>query len=295
MPQFLGLDVGGSATRWTLVDARGDIQSSGEVPGFSAGIELSTVLASAQSSFAQIRGQFSGVSSVAAGITGLSRGSETASHIAHLIADIFAVRDVNVMSDIELQHRAHFKPGQGIVVYCGTGSIAGHVNVTGQLMTAGGRGVLIDDAGGGYWIATSGLRTVFRLEDRTPDEGWSTPLGRSLSILLGGTQWPHVKTAIASRSRGEIALLARGVAEAARLGDPLALGILRQAGAELALIADMLLDRVGFQPIVLTGRASELHSEIVTAMREVLPQIVISQRFAEASVAAARIAHGRSA
>jgi glucosamine kinase len=292
MPRFLGLDVGGSATRWTLVDSRGDIQASGEVAGFSAGLPLPNALASAKLSFDQIRRQLDRVQSVTAGITGLNRGSDAASQIAHLIADIFTVRDVNVMSDIELQHRAHFPPGRGILVYCGTGSIAGHVSASGQLQTAGGRGVIIDDAGGGYWIATAGLRTVLRLEDRSPHDGWSTQLGRSLSILLGGADWPTVKTAIASRSRGEIALLARCVADAARKGDPLAIGILRQAGAELALIADMLFDRVGFQPVILTGRASELHGEIISAMREALPHATIAQRFADASVAAARIAHG---
>jgi glucosamine kinase len=294
MQGFLGLDVGGTATRWTLVDDKGNIRSAGESAGFSAGNKIEDVLSSASSSFNDIKRHLHSIQSVTAGITGLSRGSDIAALLARMIADTFGVLDVNVMSDIELQHRAHFAPGTGIIVYCGTGSIAGHVRANGNLVTTGGRGVTIDDAGGGYWIATSGLRTVFRLEDREPDSGWSTPLGRSLSILLGGTEWPVVKTAIASRSRGEIALLARCVADAARKGDPLALGILRQAGSELALIADMLLDRVGFQPVIITGRASELHGEIVLAMREVLPHVTITQRFAEASVAAARIAQGQS-
>jgi hypothetical protein len=42
----------------------------------------------------------------------------------------------------------------------------------------------------------------------------------------------------------------------------------------------------------LTGRASELHAEVLLSMREALPHINISQKFAEASVAAARIGQG---
>jgi glucosamine kinase len=294
LPQFLGLDVGGSSTRWTLIDDYGHVNASGQSVGFSAGSSIVDVIASASKVFAEIKQHFDVVQSVAAGITGLSRGSETAASLARMLADVFSTSDVSVMSDIELQCRSHFAPGRGILVYSGTGSIAGHMSSGGRLSTSGGRGVNIDDAGGAYWIATAGLRTILRLEDRSPSAGWSTPMGLSYAMMLGGSEWGHIKTVLASKSRGEFALLARCVADAGRKGDPLALGILRQAGSELALLADMLIDRVGMQPIILTGRASELHSEILMGMREALPDIQVVQKFAEASAAAARIAQGHT-
>jgi glucosamine kinase len=292
LSKYLGLDVGGTSTRWTLLNHLGEVSSKGEAKGFSASSSLKDVLEAASASFNEIKEHLGSVQSITAGITGLNRGSDVACALARVLSQTFSVTDVSIMSDIELQFRTHFKPGIGIIIYCGTGAIAGHVSKDGLLSTAGGRGVIIDDAGGAYWIAVAGLRTILRLEDRSPHAGWTTPMGRSMGLSLGSTDWSQVKEAVASKSRGEFALLARCVADAARKGDALAVGILRQAGAELALIADMLIDRIGLQPIILTGRGSELHSEILIAMKEALPNVQITQTYAEASDAAARIAHG---
>jgi glucosamine kinase len=286
--------VGGTATRWSLVDGAGDVKATGEAPGFSASSALPDSIAVAEDILSSIRKQLGQIQAITAGITGLSRGSDMAAALARVMANIFEVRDVSLMSDIELQCRAHFKQGEGILVYSGTGSVAGHVTHTGRLETAGGKGVRIDDAGGSYWIAAYGLRTILRLEDREFNLGWGSPMGQSMALMLGSSDWATVKSRIASMDRGAFATLARAVADGARKSDPLALGILRTAGAELALLADMLVDRIGRHAVVLTGRAAELHPEIVISMREALPHCRVEQKFMEASAVAARLAFSGS-
>ena len=69
-------------------------------------------------------------------------------------------------------------------------------------------------------------------------------------------------------ARGAIGQLALAVAEAATLEppDPQALRILRQAGAELARLVLALTGRIGARPLVLAGRAFDLHPALEDAL-----------------------------
>jgi glucosamine kinase len=273
-PLCLGLDVGGSATRWCLTDQRGKLVRRGETVGFSGHLLQEDVRIKAEQALDSIRQQTGPVARIAAGVTGLSRHTEQSRLLHALMRDRFGSRDIALMPDIALACLTAFPRESGILIYAGTGSIVASRRSDGALEIAGGKGVLIDDAGGGYWIAVAAMRSVLRQEDTLPGSGWITPLGQALCSALGipagGTDWPVVRQAFYALDRGGIARLAMAAGVAAHKGDACALQILHSAGVALAGFASMLLDRVGRLPVTLTGRAAALHPMIADSVERAL-------------------------
>jgi glucosamine kinase len=290
LARYLGIDVGGSATRWHLADHAGGAALSGWDIGFSGHIYRPDVLALAEQAIEAMSQRTGRVDAIVAGITGLSRDTPEAKRLHELLAKAFGTSAITLMSDIELACRTVFAPGTGILVYAGTGSIAAHVMADGTIVTAGGKGVLIDDAGGGYWIAIRALRVILRAEDTMTGSGWSTSLGQFMAETLGGNDWPAVRQAVYGRERGDIGMLALPVARAADMGDSTALAIMSGAGRELAGLARMLEGRIGPHPIALGGRAAGLHPALFQGLRDVLPDRELSHIRVDAAAGAAQLA-----
>lgn len=300
----LGVDAGSTATRWALADAQGVLRAEGEAPPVS-GLQL----AAGEAGVAAVDAVFAGiaaalpradrVSAVWAGLTGFDAAA--GERLAALLARHFGIerRALRAMNDIELLCRSHFGNGPGgggIVVYAGTGSIAARLEPDGTLARAGGRGPLIDDAGGGHWIAAQALRQLWRDEDARPGGSLRTPLARHVYARIGGTDWAACRAFVYGASRGELGTLALAVAEAARDGDTFAEALLRLAGAELARLANVLIARTGPQPVGLAGRVFELHPVIEEALREALRSLTVEvRRLDEAPHRAAAKAAAREA
>jgi N-acetylglucosamine kinase-like BadF-type ATPase len=135
------------------------------------------------------------------------------------------------------------------------------------------------------------LKAILRKEEESPGEGWTSPLGKRLANALGGTEWDVVRAFVYGGDRGRIGQLARAVADAAEADDFLSLHILRDAGKELARLANSLAKRVGPRPIALVGGGTRLHPIIAAAFRAELqvPVDVISNDV-DAAMTAARLA-----
>ncbi len=270
-PCALGLDVGGSAARWKLVDVGGTV-ATGVAPGFSAarlhteagraevGQRLDPV---AQGVAAQAPGRR--VAALVAGVTGVGAGS---ADMAAMLAAAFAVPApaVRVVSDVEIAYRAALAPGEGYLVYAGTGSIAAFVDAGGVLHRAGGRGVALDDGGGGYWIAREALRRLWRREDEQPGAWHASTLARRLFAIVGGDSSIFAARFLMERDRGEIGMLAVEVAACVET-DEMASAIMADAGEELARLANAMVARYGPRPVVVAGRAAQLHSRIEAGMQ----------------------------
>jgi glucosamine kinase len=230
------------------------------------------------------------VTAILAGVTGLSSQSPEAQQLSQMLQRHFEAQHITVMSDIELAHRAAFPAGSGILVYAGTGSIAACRTEDGALVTAGGKGVLIDDAGGGYWIGVRGIRAVLRAEDHRPGSGWSSPIGEALRAHFRATDWPSIRSTFYALDRGGVGRLALAVMVAAEQGDPTALSILGKAGDELAELAGMLRSRFSNHPVTLAGRAGLMHPAIADAMRQKLGSLTLAaEGEGAAAIAAAQL------
>jgi glucosamine kinase len=291
----LGLDAGGTQTRWALADGAGTVRAEGSVAalsGFQLDSEAGRV--QVQAAFADIAHAAGPVRAVVAGITGFD--ATQLPLLCAIAAQAFAVPHsaVQAMNDIELACHAAFAPGAGYVVYAGTGSVAAFLDAQDQLHRAGGRGVLIDDAGGGHWIARQALRQVWRAEDESPGAWRSSALAAHVFDHVGGSDWLHTRRWAYGASRGELGSLALAVAAAAT-EDPVAMALLQDAGLELARLARAMLQRFGTRPIALGGRVFDLHPAIENSLRAALSSHTAWHRLTTpAHHAAARLAATRT-
>jgi len=288
----LGIDVGGTQTRWALLQGSGVILAEGQVPGFSALDLQGPGRDRAVAAMVELGRSVLAVGSpvrVHAGLTGFGSFS---GDLARLLADPLGLPEaaVTLSSDLETAYLGLFAPGEGYLVYAGTGSVAAFIDAEGALHRAGGRGVIIDDGGGGYWIAREGLRRIWRAEDERPGAWRDSALAQELFEQIGGVDWAQTRTFVYLSNRGEIGRLALAVARAADR-DPVAAGILRAAGTELARLGRALIGRHGPRPVTLSGRAATLHPLVPDTMREGLPAgTPFELRASRSDHAAARLA-----
>ena len=289
----LGIDAGGTQTRWALATVDGVIVADGAVEGLSA-LQMSSEAgrAAVHATFATLCKQVLAVGqprAVVAGLTGFG-GDDVV--LAQTLAALLALdaAHVSLGNDIEIAYRDSFEPGEGYLVYAGTGSIAAWIDAEGVFHRAGGRGVLLDDGGGGYWIAREALRHIWRCEDEAPGSWQASPMAGAVFAHIGGSDWSLSRAFMYGQDRGAIGRLALAVAASAD-ADPLALDILQRAGQELARLALALTARHGPRPVVLAGRAAQLHPAIAVAMRAALPvSLQMEQKVARSHEAAAKVA-----
>jgi len=289
----LGIDAGGTQTRWALATVDGVIVADGAVEGLSA-LQMSSDAgrAAVHATFTRLCQAVLAVGqprAVVAGLTGFG-GDDVV--LARTLATLLALdaASVSVGNDIDIAYRDSFAPGEGYLVYAGTGSIAAWIDADGGFHRAGGRGVLLDDGGGGYWIAREALRHIWRREDEAPGSWQSSPMAGAVFAQLGGSDWSLSRAFMYGQDRGAIGRLALAVAASADT-DPLALDILQRAGQELARLALALAARYGPRPVVLAGRVAQLHPAIAAAMRAALPvSLTMAQKVARSHETAAKLA-----
>lgn len=268
-PLGLGIDAGGTRTRWALATPAGELVAEGSVSGISA-LQLAT-----RSGQQAVRDTLSALATevqavgrprqVHAGLTGYGGVDEP---LAGWIREPLGLpaAAVNLVTDIEVAYLDVFNPGEGYLVYAGTGSIAAFIDEAGTFHRVGGRGGVIDDAGSGYWIAREALRQVWRAEDEEPGAWPRSPLAREVFEHVGGADWPHSRAFAYGVDRGEMGKLALAVAAAAAT-DPAALRLLDAAGQELGRLARLLVQRFGPRPVALAGRVFQLHPVLEQSCR----------------------------
>lgn len=289
----LGLDVGGTASRWVACDTDGQVVARGSVGGATAHVfnpaerqRLGTALGQVAEAVAAAGLEPIGL---VGGLTGF--GVAASDDIRLLASEALGLTQdrILVMDDIILAYAAHFQPGQGHLVSAGTGSIGVHVAADGTTTRVGGRGILIDDAGSGSWIALQALDQIYRVLDRTGSYDAVEALAEAIFTLVGGAEWHDVRQYVYAGDRGRIGALAVGVGRAAEAGDATALDILRQAGTELAGLAKALAARVGERPVAFIGGVLQLHPVIGAQIRAQLPGLEVSRPPIDSALAAARL------
>lgn len=303
----LGLDVGGTKCRWALANSQGQLLQEGHTGSFN-GQQVHT-----EEGRQHIRQQLAAVRAAAvqaielqapggalplgvwAGVTGFDgpgrEGSrqpasgEQASCFqarptlhAHL-AECLGVAEpaVSLFNDVELAHRVSLEPGEGHLVYAGTGCIATYLDPHGQLHRVGGRGETLGDDGSGYWLGCQALKAIWRAEDEQPGYMQHSPLAQALFQAVGGPRWEDTRRFMHLASRGDVGRLALAVAAVADQ-DGVAQRLLREAGAELARLAHLLIRHHGMRPVGYTGGAFDLHPLLVSTMVNKLPADTVVRR-----------------
>ncbi len=294
----LGIDAGGTSTRWALASAQGQTLAEGSV-GALSGLMMSSAESAAQfeASLKALRHSLPQAPNfVWMGMTGAGPGFDAAKALG-LAASALQLRpdQIRIASDMMLLHQLHLAPGAGHLLYAGTGSYASFWDAGGKLHRVGGRGALLDDAGSGCWIGLEALRAVWRAEEAGEPR---SALAEALFKHLGSDQWIATRQLVygqaLAQSRGPIAALARVVGSVESL-DASARGILERAGLELARLALASMKRHGEGDLVLAGRVLLESKTVQSAFADALLKSGYARGFATSEVPIALAAAQRAA
>ena len=261
MPQavLLGIDGGGSGTKWATFTRGGRLLNQGRLEALTGHLFTGEDEAATRALLRRLAGTVQAglhqPGAVVAGISGLQQGADV--WFQEALADLFGLPTglVRVTDDVILAYAAQCSPGDGVLVYAGTGSIGYFQSADGQVCRAGGQGFLLGDEGGAFWQGQQGLKSVLRTLDQGHEPGG--PLADELRAAIGSLDWPHLRQWVYQGGRGALATLAPAVYRAALAGDPDAQRVSRRAGEALAELADTLLNRSppGL-PVILAGGAA---------------------------------------
>jgi N-acetylglucosamine kinase-like BadF-type ATPase len=226
---ILGIDGGGTRTRASII-ADGRVLAhaeSGSIKRLRVGAEAAerNLRALLKDVYAQ-----AGVTAVRAASVGVASASMpgTLEWITAVLQDFGAERS-EVVGDEVIALDAAFQGGPGILQIAGTGSNTIGRAPDGTRECAGGYSSRLGDEGSGYWIGVNSVRRALHAYDRGEPtqilekvgEIWGTPSLEDLVSLGDSTPGP------------DFAALAPAINELAEAGDPVAVGVLKQAAADL--------------------------------------------------------------
>jgi N-acetylmuramic acid 6-phosphate etherase len=290
----LGIEAGGTKTRWVLLDARGRRLAQGsEGPGNILLVGRKGLQKLFQRMAARLP---QAPESIGAGIAGARGPTEMAMARSALRAVWPRTKKIVVGQDTDSALAAAWGKEDGFLVIAGTGSnVVGRV--AGKKHAAGGHGHLLGDAGSGYDLAARALRAVYREKDR---QGTAPKLAAGFLAHAGAADLDRLLREV-YRTRGKdwLAGFAPVVLRAAGRGDSLAREVVREATGELAERLAELSRRLRVrQPrVALTGGLLEndLYRERLTeAVAARLPGARVSVLQTPGEVGAAKMAgsHG---
>lgn len=285
---FLGVDMGGSATRWAVCDAAGIVLARGQTPGATGLAALDPGTRGLLTAALDPIRRAHPFEAAYIGMTGAGFAEDPV--LADSVAGALGLplRNLRIVNDMVLAWQAVWPQGGGHLVAAGTGSVG--FSMVGSVTLVGGRGTLIDDAGSGAWIALRALDAVWRrIDDHGAPHG-AEVLADELFTAMGGSDWEVTRRHVYGQGRGQIGTLASAVARAAHRGDPLALDLMARAGVELARLARVLVARCGPAPVAVIGGVLDLHPAIRTTLLAQTPGLTLTFARPDAPVTAARLA-----
>jgi N-acetylglucosamine kinase-like BadF-type ATPase len=240
----LGIDAGGTKTVCLLAD--GDANVLGEARAGGASLRTGGETGVEEILRAVIRQALGGrereVDAVCLGMVGADREAE-GSLARAILRRIVAAAGCVVVSDALVALVAGVGEAPGVVILCGTGSIAYGRNARDQAARAGGWGHVLGDEGSGYWIARQALRAVARADD---GRGPTTALTPRVLNHFAVSRPSDLVTEIYERQvrHHTLAQLVRVVQQARDEGDEVATQVLEQAAHELVRGARSVVDRL---------------------------------------------------
>jgi glucosamine kinase len=260
MNVVLGVDGGGTRTRASVVAGERVLAhaENGSIKRLRVGAEAAEANLRALLKDVYAQAGITGVHASSVGMASVSQPG-TVEWISSVLQE-FGIERCEVVGDEVIALDAAFRGGPGILQIAGTGSNTIGRAPDGSRECAGGYSSRLGDEGSGYWIGLHSVRRALHAYDREEPtqilkkvgEIWGTHSLESLVSLGDSTPGP------------DFAALAPAMNELAEAGDPVALGVLKQAAADL--VESVLLVRaklrrkhgiVGEIPLAWTGGVVE--------------------------------------
>ncbi len=260
MNEILGIDGGGTNTRAAIV-------ANGKVVGSGQSGSIKRLRVGAEAAEANLRAVLkevftqAGVKGVQAASCGVA--SATMPGITEWITavfDDFGVECSEVVGDEVIALDAAFQGGPGILQIAGTGSNTVGRAPDGSRESAGGWSSRLGDEGSGYWIGVHAIRRALHAYDREEP----TAVLKKVGEIWGTHDMDEFINVGDSTPGPDFAALAPAIDELANAGDPVAVGVLRQAAADLVEFVLLVRSRLrrkhaiaGEVPVAWTGSVIE--------------------------------------
>lgn len=269
---FVGVDGGGSSTRAIIAAEDGSVWGRGTALSCNphergipqAVAELKRALSEAWLNLGAkaqpLAGAFFGIAGTA------SLSNDQRNELTTWIPRT-AEACIEVDHDIRIALAGGLSGRPGIAIIAGTGSSGYGRTADGRTARAGGWGALLDDLGGGYWMAIKALTAVIKASDgRGPSTDLNALVLSSLELEREQDFLPWLRRLEVGRP--EIARLAPLVFNAATEGDKVSQSIISEGARELAAIAAAIgtkLFPADVTEVILAGGLS-CHRDYVTAV-----------------------------
>lgn len=298
---YLGVDGGGTKTQAIIFDA--DKKTIGE--GFAGasnplrvGVETAVAnifqaIDAACDAANKSRGD---IVAATFGLAGVRRG-DLRQRLRERLAQKLGIKLVEVVTDAEIALFGTTLGKAGVVVIAGTGSICYGRNEAGATAIAGGWGPIAGDEGGGISIARRGLQAVAKALD---GRGNLTQLSEAGTNYFRASSPENLLIAIYNpqMDNTKIAGFARFVVETAQKGDKIAIEILKEAGFELGLAVNAVIEKLKLRkktiPIGRVGsifRAGALLTDsLLETVRRSAPKAYLAEPLLQPASAAAQMA-----
>lgn len=239
---YLGVDGGGTKTAFVLADESGEVLASHEADGvYYLDIGVETVRARLEAGVRQVASEagiaLGDIRFAYFGLPAYGEDPALTDTLDGLPASLLPRSNYRCGNDMVCAWAGSLGCQDGINLVAGTGSIA-YGRRAEREARSGGWGEFFGDEGSAYWIARRGLRLFATMSD-----GRATP-GPLLELVRRKYRLAHdlaLSALVLEKwmpDRHRVAAFARVVTAAAREGDRQAAGILAEAAAELAVMAD---------------------------------------------------------
>ena len=248
---YLGVDGGGTKTRFALMDDDGQLVAQAQTgTTYHPEVGFDGVQRILTEGIASVLAQV-GVADVGAlayaffGLPAHGEDTRATARLDAIPAQVLGHDRYRCDNDMVCGWAGSLACADGINIVAGTGSI-GYGQHRGAAARGGGWGEIFSDEGSAYWIAMQGLNAYSRMSDgRLPKGPLHTLVNQRLELAEDLDLCARVYGAEGG-TRAEIAQLSRIVVDAARAGDAASQSIYTRAGEELAHIVVGIRDRLGF-------------------------------------------------
>jgi N-acetylglucosamine kinase-like BadF-type ATPase len=242
MQYFLGVDAGGTKTEFVLGDESRELARVCARTIKRMKVDAETAEANLSDGLRKLEAA-TGVSLGTIHRCCIGTAGNTVPLVVNWLREAFARHvggELLIIGDVEIALDSVFWGGRGVLVLAGTGSNVAGRAATGTIVTAGGWGPALADQGSGHFIGLEALRRGFlAIDQRRPT--------RVLEMARGFWNLASVGDLVEFANANpapEFSRLAPLVVAAAEQGDAVALEVLELGGADLAMLAGLVIEHI---------------------------------------------------
>ena len=298
---YLGVDGGGTKTQAVLFDEEKNMLGEGFAGASNplrVGVEttVTNIFRAVDAACDAANKSRGDIVSATFGLAGVRR-ADLRQRVRERLAQTLRIKSVEVVTDAEIALFGTTLGEAGVVVIAGTGSICYGRNEAGETAIAGGWGPIAGDEGGGSNIARRGLQAIAKASD---GRGEFTKLSDAGADYFRASTPENILIAFYNpqMDNAKIAGFARLVVETAQEGDKVAVEILKDAGIELGLAVNAVIEKLNLEtkkiPIGCVGsifRAGALLTDsLLKTVQRLAPKAYLSEPLLQPASAAAEMA-----